>query len=115
MPLLRAIRHPLGDSVPEPWRPEYAEYGVCINSGPYDGLPYQEAVNAIAEASPAATMVETGSGEIEVANEAFCRLLGIESAPQSGADGLDRLAAVAYRAGRFDLAERLVAAVAVTS
>ena len=38
---------------------------------------------AIAEASPAATMVETGSGEIEVANAAFCRLLGIESAPQS--------------------------------
>ena len=38
---------------------------------------------AIAEASPVATMVETGAGEIEVANAAFCRLLGIESAPQS--------------------------------
>ena len=23
------------------WRPEYAEYGVCINSGKYDGLDYQ--------------------------------------------------------------------------
>jgi PAS domain S-box-containing protein len=38
---------------------------------------------AIAEASSVATMVETASGDIEVANEAFCRLLGIESAPQS--------------------------------
>jgi len=38
---------------------------------------------ALAEASPAAKMVETGSGDIEVANEAFCRLLALESAPQS--------------------------------
>jgi PAS domain S-box-containing protein len=38
---------------------------------------------ALAEASPAAMMVETGTGEIEVANEAFCRLLSLESAPQS--------------------------------
>ena len=30
------------------WRPEYAEYGVCINSGKYDGLDYQAAVDAIA-------------------------------------------------------------------
>ena len=49
LPIKPVIRHPLGDLVPEPWRPEYAEYGVCINSGPYDGLPYKEAVNAIAE------------------------------------------------------------------
>jgi leucyl-tRNA synthetase len=42
------IRHPLGDTVPPPWKPEYAEYGTCINSGPYDGLPYQKAVDAIA-------------------------------------------------------------------
>ncbi|MGH8667788.1 MAG: leucine--tRNA ligase [Burkholderiales bacterium] len=48
LPIKPVIRHPLGDTVPAPWKPEYAEYGSCINSGPYDGLPYQEAVDAIA-------------------------------------------------------------------
>jgi leucyl-tRNA synthetase len=48
LPIKPVIRHPLGDAVPAPWKPEYAEYGVCINSGPYDGLPYQAAVEAIA-------------------------------------------------------------------
>lgn len=44
------------------------------------------------------------------AASSIARLLdAIEAAPQANADGLDRLAAVAYRAGRFDLAERLVA------
>jgi PAS domain S-box-containing protein len=38
---------------------------------------------ALTEASPAAKMVETGAGDVELANEAFCRLLAIESAPQS--------------------------------
>jgi leucyl-tRNA synthetase len=42
------IRHPLGDDVPEPWRAQYAEYGTCINSGKYDGLDYEAAVDAIA-------------------------------------------------------------------
>ncbi|HEY2338434.1 MAG TPA: leucine--tRNA ligase [Burkholderiales bacterium] len=42
------IRHPAGDRVDPPWRSEYAEYGVCINSGPYNGLSFGEAVNAIA-------------------------------------------------------------------
>ncbi len=43
-------------------------------------------------------------------SNAIARLLdAIETAPAAGTDGLDRLAAVAYRAGRFDLAERLVA------
>ena len=48
LPIKPVIRHPLGDSVPAPWKPEYAEYGVCINSGKYDGLDYQKAVDAIA-------------------------------------------------------------------
>ena len=48
LPIQPVIRHPLGDTVPAPWRPEYAEYGVCINSGPYDGLDLQAAVDAIA-------------------------------------------------------------------
>jgi len=38
---------------------------------------------ALAEASPVPAMIENAAGEIELANEAFCRLLGIESAPQS--------------------------------
>ena len=43
-------------------------------------------------------------------SNAIVRLLdAVEASPQSGTDGFDRLAAVAYRAGRFDLAERLVA------
>lgn len=42
-------------------------------------------------------------------SNAIARLLdAIETAPAAGTDGLDRLAAVAYRAGRFDLAERQV-------
>jgi leucyl-tRNA synthetase len=48
LPVKPVIRHPLGDTVPPPWRREYAEYGVCINSGKYDRLPYKEAVEAIA-------------------------------------------------------------------
>lgn len=38
---------------------------------------------ALAEASPAAKMVETGQGDIELVNEAFCGLLSLEAAPQS--------------------------------
>ena len=38
---------------------------------------------ALAEASPVAEMVENAAGEIELANEPFCRLLALESAPQS--------------------------------
>ncbi|HEY6822288.1 MAG TPA: leucine--tRNA ligase [Burkholderiales bacterium] len=48
LPIKPVIRHQLGDKVDPPWRSEYAEYGTCINSGPYDGLQYQEAVDAIA-------------------------------------------------------------------
>src|SRR3989441_3922019 len=48
LPIKPVIRHPLGERVDLPWRPEYAEYGVCINSGKYDGLLYQAAVDAIA-------------------------------------------------------------------
>ncbi|MCL4802651.1 MAG: leucine--tRNA ligase, partial [Burkholderiales bacterium] len=30
------------------WQPWYADYGVCVNSGKYDGLGYEAAVDAIA-------------------------------------------------------------------
>src|ERR1700736_1277548 len=33
---------------PESWAPWYAEHGRCINSGPYDGLEFRAAVDAIA-------------------------------------------------------------------
>jgi len=48
LPIKPVIRHSLGDTVPEPWQPQYADYGTCINSGKYDGLPYEKAVDAIA-------------------------------------------------------------------
>ena len=37
-----------GDTVPAPWKPEYAEYGTCIHSGKYDGLDFKAAVSSIA-------------------------------------------------------------------
>ena len=48
LPIKCVIRTAAGDAVPEPWRPEYAEYGTCVNSGKYDGLAYAEATDAIA-------------------------------------------------------------------
>ena len=48
LPIKPVIRHPLGEAVPAPWQPAYAEPGVCINSGKYDGLGYDAAVDAIA-------------------------------------------------------------------
>ena len=48
LPIKPVIRHPAGDTVPAPWKPEYAEYGTLINSGPYDGLDFERSVNAIA-------------------------------------------------------------------
>ena len=38
---------------------------------------------AVAEGTPAALMIENAEGEIELANEPFCRALALESAPQS--------------------------------
>jgi two-component system sensor histidine kinase/response regulator len=38
---------------------------------------------ALVEASPNAALIENSSGEVELVNEAFCRLLGLESAPLS--------------------------------
>jgi leucyl-tRNA synthetase len=48
LPIKCVIRHPAGDTVPEPWKPDYAGYGSCINSGKYDGLDYEQATDAIA-------------------------------------------------------------------
>jgi len=43
------------------WRAEYAAYGVCINSGKYNGLDYAQAVDAIA-----ADLHAKGLGEKQV-------------------------------------------------
>jgi leucyl-tRNA synthetase len=61
LPIECVIRTAAGDAVPEPWRPEYAEYGTCINSGKYDGLDYAQAVDAIA-----ADLKAKGLGEKQV-------------------------------------------------
>src|SRR6185503_13620732 len=58
LPIKPVIRHPLGDAVPAPWKPEYAEHGVCIHSGKYDGLDFQAATDAIA-----ADLAAKGLGE----------------------------------------------------
>jgi len=42
------IRTSVGDVTPAPWQDAYAERGVCINSGKYDGLDFGQASDAIA-------------------------------------------------------------------
>src|SRR5262249_47120038 len=61
LPIKPVIRHPLGERVDLPWRPGYAEHGVLINSGRYDGLDYPQAVDAIA-----ADLKAKGLGEKQV-------------------------------------------------
>jgi leucyl-tRNA synthetase len=48
LPIKPVIRTPAGDKTPAPWRDAYAEHGTLINSGKYDGLDFQAAVDAIA-------------------------------------------------------------------
>jgi leucyl-tRNA synthetase len=48
LPVAPVVRHALGDTVAGPWKPEYAEHGTLINSGKYDGLDFQPAIDAIA-------------------------------------------------------------------
>jgi leucyl-tRNA synthetase len=43
------------------WKPHYAVYGLCVNSGKYDGLPYQQAVDAMA-----ADLKAKGLGEKQI-------------------------------------------------
>ncbi|MCE9639324.1 MAG: leucine--tRNA ligase, partial [Betaproteobacteria bacterium] len=43
------------------WQPWYAEHGVCVNSGKYDGLDYAAAVNSIA-----ADLTAKGLGEKQI-------------------------------------------------
>lgn len=48
LPIKPVIRTSAGDETPAPWRDIYTEHGVCINSGKYDGLDFEQAVDAIA-------------------------------------------------------------------
>ena len=48
LPIKPVIRTSAGDETPAPWRDAYAEHGVCVNSGHYDGLDFERAVDAIA-------------------------------------------------------------------
>src|SRR4029077_14122660 len=48
LPIKPVIRTASGDTVPSPWKPEYAEYGTNVNSGKYDGLDFAASVNAVA-------------------------------------------------------------------
>ncbi|MGD2140226.1 MAG: leucine--tRNA ligase [Burkholderiales bacterium] len=43
------------------WQEWYADYGVCVNSGRYDGMPYAQAIDAIA-----ADLEAKGCGEKQV-------------------------------------------------
>src|SRR6476620_915201 len=59
---------------------------------------------ALTEATPIAAMIENAAGEVELANEAFCRLLGLEAAPQSltGVNAAETLARAKKAAKTLD-------------
>ena len=48
LPIKPVIRTHAGDDTPAPWQEAYADYGICIHSGKYDGLDFEQAVDAIA-------------------------------------------------------------------
>ncbi|PIQ13710.1 MAG: leucine--tRNA ligase [Hydrogenophilales bacterium CG_4_9_14_3_um_filter_59_35] len=48
LPVRAVIRISAGDATPAPWQDAYAEHGVCVNSGKYDGLDFSQASDAIA-------------------------------------------------------------------
>ena len=48
LPIRPVIRTAAGDDTPAPWKDAYADHGVCINSGKYDGLDFEQATDAIA-------------------------------------------------------------------
>ncbi len=58
LPVKPVIRTSAGDTTPAPWQEGYAEHGTLIHSGPYDGLDFQGAVDAIA-----ADLAAKGLGE----------------------------------------------------
>ena len=51
LPIKMVIRSPQQayQSIDAPWNPAYAEHGILVNSGKYDGLDFSKAVDAIAQ------------------------------------------------------------------
>ncbi|MDA8328362.1 MAG: leucine--tRNA ligase [Betaproteobacteria bacterium] len=47
LPLRMVIASPSHESVQAPWQDSYAEHGVCINSGRYDGMDFETAFDTI--------------------------------------------------------------------
>ena len=45
---IKPVVKPAGGELELPLKAAYVDYGVCVNSGKYDGLDYQQAVDAIA-------------------------------------------------------------------
>ncbi|MGH8460758.1 MAG: leucine--tRNA ligase [Stenotrophobium sp.] len=58
-PVIAAVDHP--QSVPDVSQAAYAEHGICINSGEFSGLDFQQAFDGIA-----ATLVSMGQGRKRV-------------------------------------------------
>ncbi|AOV17553.1 leucine--tRNA ligase [Acidihalobacter aeolianus] len=48
LPIKPVVLTSAGGETPAPWQAAYAEHGVCINSGQYDGLEFEAAVDAVA-------------------------------------------------------------------
>ena len=48
LPIKQVIEWPGREYSLAAWEPWYSDHGRCINSGPYDGLEYQAAVDAVA-------------------------------------------------------------------
>ncbi|MEJ2632410.1 MAG: leucine--tRNA ligase [Acidihalobacter sp.] len=48
LPIKPVVLTSAGNATPEPWQEAYAEHGMCINSGKYDGLEFEAAVDAVA-------------------------------------------------------------------
>jgi leucyl-tRNA synthetase len=63
LPIVQVIDTGSGkwNGVPEQWEASFEEHGVCVNSGKYDGLDHQQAVDAIA-----ADLKAQGLGEKQV-------------------------------------------------
>jgi leucyl-tRNA synthetase len=50
LPIVMVVKSKTGayENLDPPWRDEFVEYGITVNSGEFDGLEYQPAVDAIA-------------------------------------------------------------------
>lgn len=61
LPIKQVIAVEGNDFSTNAWQDWYADYGVCVNSGAYDGMPYAQAVDAIA-----ADLKSANTGEKQV-------------------------------------------------